>query len=770
MQPPGSPTEDDGADPGGDDLFAAPAFDPTAPWLAPRGGTEGAESPQTTPAGGAPARPDLLASLNEAQREACTHEDGPLLIVAGPGSGKTRVITHRLAHLVTSGRAAAWEVLAVTFTNKAAREMRERVAGILPDVKATWILTFHALCARILRRDVEALGERTRDFTIYDTRDRNSVLKSTLKELGFDPQRFRPAAAGSWISKRKNEAGEDGTGVRDRGAGMEDEVFARVQRRYEETLRQQNAFDFDDLLLEVLRLFERVPGVRDAYARRFRYVMVDEYQDTNRVQYLLARHLAHHHGNLAVCGDPDQSIYRWRGADLRNILDFEEDFPSTRVVRLERNYRSTATILEAASAVIANNGQRIAKELIPDGGRGDPLVVLECSDENEEAREIALQCATLRSRGRAWSEICVLYRMNFMQRALEEALRRASVPYRVVAGVEFYARREIADLVAWLRLAVNPADDVAFRRAVRSPARGVGDRSLERLGEWAGERGVSLLAAASSEEARATIRGRARAGLEEIAGILEQLVPAVDAGPEVALDLLLGSIDVGRWLAAMDDGLPTEREANVAELRAHAADYGRLHPDAGLRGFLEEVALVSDADGLDDEDGGVRLMTMHAAKGLEFPFVFVAGVEDELVPHARALEEDPDEGEEEERRLFYVALTRARERVFLTHAVVRNFFGADRWQRASRFLDEIPPGLVEGGEAAAAAAPEEEPYEPDADGCGLAIGDRVEHEHFGTGRVERLSGKGVNARAVVDFTHHGSKELLLVYAKLRPCE
>ena len=754
----------------GEDLFSgAPAGD-EAWWPA---AFEAAPAPRKGDLPGRLSAEELLAGLNPEQRAACVQRDGPLLILAGPGSGKTRVITHRLAHLVLGGWAAPHEILAITFTNKAAREMRERVERLLPGVGGAWIATFHALCARILRRDVEALRAAggpayTRDFSIFDTADRNGLIKRIVKELGFDAQRFRPAAIGAWISERKNKAAREHSGVvPDHKAGMEEEVYARVLLRYEESMRAQNALDFDDLLLVVLELFEREPLVRDAYARRFRYVMVDEYQDTNRVQYLLARHLASRHGNLAVCGDPDQSIYAWRGADIRNILDFEADYPSACTVRLERNYRSTATILEAASGLIAHNRRRHDKSLVAEGGRGEPLVVLECSDENDEAREVALQCAGLRARGRRLSEIAVLYRMNFMQRALETALRLAKVPYQVVAGLEFYARREIKDLLAYLRLVVNPADDVAFARVVNSPGRGVGDASLARLAQAAQERRVPLLAAAGEGEALMSIRGRARKGLAQFAALIGRLAPAAEADAEVAIDLLLEEIDVPAWLGGMDDEPSgTDRQANLSELRAHAAAYSAQNPGRGLRGFLEEIALVSEADGLEEGQDGVRLMTLHACKGLEFPFVFICGLEEELLPHARSLDpEDEDAGLEEERRLLYVGITRAKERVFLTHASLRSFFGADRWQLPSRFLDELPAHLIEGGTA---AAPDESLDEVELDpSSGLAVGARVEHDHFGPGRVERLSGTGVNARAVVAFAHHGSKELLLCYAKLR---
>ena len=712
---------------------------------------------------------ELLGGLNDPQREAVTHPEGPLLILAGPGSGKTRVITSRIAWLVTQQGVRPDEILAITFTNKAAAEMRERVHRLLPELSGAWISTFHSMCARILRRDIEHLVPFTRDFSIHDTTERNALIKQVVKDLGYDPKRFRPAVLGGWISNEKNRAAEPGeTLVVDDGSGMEDEVFSKVKAAYAERLEAQNALDFDDLLLKTLELFDRHPGVRDSYARRFRYVLVDEYQDTNRVQYLLTAHLASGHGNLSVCGDPDQSIYGWRGADIRNILDFEEDFGSPLVVRLEQNYRSTKTILAAASAVIANNTRRKAKDLWTDGDEGDRLVCLECGDENEEAREIAAQVRSLNARGSAWGQCAIFYRVNFMQRALESALRLSAVPYQVVGGLEFYSRREIRDLVAYLRLLVNPRDDQAFARVVNAPLRGVGQTTLDRLLQWSRDRRVPLRDALRSEEAIGLVRGRAKKGLAEFAGILEELEGFKDGPAGAALDAVLESIGRERWLAEMDDGEGSEvRDANVEELRAHAHEYDRLNPAGKLPGFLQDVALVSDTDAYDGAEDAVKLMTLHSAKGLEFDHVFIAGCEEEILPHARAVEEDPEMGIEEERRLFYVGLTRARRSLTLTRAVTRLFFGDTRWARPSSFLEELPPELVEGLESET----EEDAlgaYEPEPQaGTTYAVGQRVNHEHFGRGRIERLTGSGVNARADVRFDTHGNKQLLLTYANLQ---
>jgi len=731
-------------------------------------------------AGGGPGDPNVaasLATLNEPQRDAVTHGVGPLLILAGPGSGKTRVITTRIAHLVTEQHVDPHDILAITFTNKAAREMRERCERILPDTSGWWISTFHSMCARILRRDVEVLGGYTRDFSIYDTSDRNALLKRLIKDKGLDLKRFRPAMVGGWISTMKNAPSEDETPW----AGDEEyegEEFHELRRAYEAAMLAANALDFDDLLLVVLELFERHPGVRDTYSHRFRHVLVDEYQDTNRVQYRLVQHLASVHGNLVACGDPDQSIYAWRGADVRNILDFEDDFgrpqadgAAIKVVKLEQNYRSSGNILKAADAVIANNSARKEKGLWTEREDGEQICVLECSDENDEAREIADQIRSLHARGQAYSKCAIFYRANFMQRALESALRFSKIPYQVVGGVEFYARREIKDLLSFVRLLVNPADNIAFRRVVNVPGRGVGEKSIASLTEFADSRGLPLLAAARDPEALQHIRGRAKAGIANFVQLIERLEPLAEAPAALALESTLEEMDSERWLAEMDDAGPgTDREANVDELLNHAAEFDRLHPDAKLRGFLLDVALVSDIDSLEDDADKAVLMTLHAAKGLEFPAVFIAGVEEELLPHSRSLSEaeDPEVGLEEERRLFYVGMTRAEDRLTITHAQTRRFFGEDRWTRPSRFLEEIPSELLEGGgsdpgrdEAEVLGA-----YEQSDSGAALAIGDRVEHAHFGRGVIEGLVGAGVNARAVVNFVHHGPKQLLLQYAKL----
>ena len=727
----------------------------------------------------------ILESLNEPQREAVTHGDGPMLILAGAGSGKTRVITSRIAWLVLTGRASPHEVLAITFTNKAAREMKERVARRMP-VQGMWISTFHAMCARILRRDVERLGPWTRDFTIYDTHDRNLLLKTIVRDLGYDVQRFRPAILGNRISEEKTgvweSAASDSIASVDRAASrsdgsLESEVFVQVRDRYDQAMRANNALDFDDLLVRTLEVFEGHAGVRDSYANRFRHVLVDEYQDTNRIQYLLTRHLAGWHRNLAVCGDPDQSIYGWRGADLRNILDFEQDYgegQAVRVVKLERNYRSTDVILKAAQGLIRHNLSRKEKDLFTDRRSTDKVVVLECGDENDEANEIAAQIHGLRARGVTPDGIAVFYRVNFMQRALERSLRLAGIPYQVVGGVEFYQRREIRDLVSYLHLLVNPRDDVSCRRVINVPARGIGDKSVATLAEWAAGRGVPLLEAAHSPEARAAIRGRARSSLAAFAGLMDRLADFAARPAAEALRAVLEETQYGIWLAVSGDQEGLDREENVDELLTHAESYDAASPEGLLPGFLQDVALVSDVDGMqEDGDARVTLMTLHSSKGLEFPVVFVCGLEEELLPHVYALQDaveggDMEAGVEEERRLLYVGMTRAMDRLFLTHARTRLHFGESSWRVPSRFLAELPPEQVEreadedDGDDAVLGV-----YEAPEDAVDLRVGDRVAHDHFGYGVLERMQGAGINARVTVHFASVGSKVLLVQYANLK---
>jgi DNA helicase-2/ATP-dependent DNA helicase PcrA len=729
------------------------------------------EASAAEPGPSLPAESVLLEGLNDEQRRAVVHGDGPLLILAGAGTGKTRVITRRIAWLVATARAAPHEILAITFTNKAAGEMRARCAAFFP-VKGLWIGTFHAMGARLLRREIEALGSWTRDFSIHDTYEKNQVLKEIVRELGYDVQRFRPAAIGAWISAEKNRRLEPGPDAAHGPGGIEGEVYGLVRARYDQSLRETNALDFDDLLLKVLEIFEAHPGVRDQYAWRFRHVLVDEYQDTNHVQYRLARHFAARHGNVTVCGDPDQSIYRWRGADLGNILDFERDFGGKGpvvVVKLERNYRSTECILKAAQGLIRHNVARKEKDLWTDRASAARVRVLECADENDEAGAIAARVRAALASGRGPDRIAIFYRVNFMQRALELALRLAGVPYQIVGGVEFYQRREVRDLIAYARLLVNPRDDAACARVLNVPARGIGARSVEELVRWAREHDRPLSAAAAAAEARALLKGRARAGLAEFAGLLVELAPRAQGPAAAALEAVIAATDYHVHLGEDGGADVRSRRENVDELVAGAAQYDRENPGAGLRGYLSEVALVSDVDGFEAGTARVTLMTLHSSKGLEFPVVFIAGLEEGMLPHVLALEDDPVGGLEEERRLLYVGMTRAMDELTLTHARWRLHFGAASPQVRSRFLAEIPEEWMETPEP---AQPADEPrFVPDEDAAegeiALAPGARVQHDHFGYGVVEGVQGRGGSARLVVQFVSAGRRVLLAQYAKLR---
>ncbi|TAJ15967.1 MAG: ATP-dependent DNA helicase PcrA [Planctomycetota bacterium] len=756
-------------------------------WLDARAAREPAERPAELPADledepageRAGARADWLVDLNPAQREAVVHGDGPLLILAGAGSGKTRVITTRIAWLVRERGVHPGAILAITFTNKAAREMRERVERLVP-IAGMWIGTFHAMGARLLRREIEALGGPwTRDFTIWDTHDRTTLLKQLVKDAGFDPTHFKPSQVGAWISAWKNAGGER-AGAQALAAGpnygQDQEVFDAVRKLYVDALARNGALDFDDLLLKPLELFDAQPGLADLYAERFQHVLVDEYQDTNAIQYQLVRVLSARHRNLAVCGDPDQSIYAWRGADIRNILDFERDFArdgdAVHVVKLEQNYRSTQRILDTAHGLIQHNRARKDKRLWTERGQGELVRVHECGDENDEADTIAASIAAAREEGRRLDEIAVLYRANFMQRALERGLALAGLPYQVLGGLEFYERREVRDLIAWLQLLCNESDDLACQRALGVPARGIGDKSLQDLKAFAAERRIPLARAAASPEARALLRGRAKAGLEQFTSALEALravrtLPAADA-----MQAVIAGIGYAAHVASMDDLDQASREENVQELIAHASAFDRDHAGGGLLGFLQDVALVNDVDGLEDGGGSVKLLTLHAAKGLEFREVWIAGLEEELLPHARAIAAG-DEGIEEERRLLYVGITRAMAQLHLCWARFRGIYGNTLPRRPSPFLAELPADSVDGAhepEGARVVLDEEHAWDGEWDeprGAALRPGDEVEHDHFGRGRVEDVQGSGSTAKARVWFARHGMKHLALQHARLR---
>jgi len=715
----------------------------------------------------------LLEGLNPQQREAVLASEGAVLILAGAGSGKTRVITHRIAHLVLDQGVPSERILAVTFTNKAAGQMKARTEALLPGhAVKSWISTFHSLCVRILRREAVAAG-LPRDFVIYDDEDQLQAVREALRALDMPEKVNPPRRLLARISAAKN-AGRDPEQEND----SESEAavkLARVAERYRQTLEAAHALDFDDLLLRTVALLESNEAVRESYRQRFQYVLVDEYQDTNRAQYELVRHLSGPHGNITVVGDEDQSIYSWRGADIRNILDFEADFPGARVLRLEENYRSRPAILDAASGLVAHNEKRKGKTLRAVKTAGDPVRLHQAGDEFQEAAWVVSRISGRRDGGRA----AVLYRMNSQSRLFEEALMRAGVPYEVWGGVGFYERREVKDVLAYLRLIANPRDPMALRRVVNVPPRGIGDRTVQELERVARERGTSTWEAVAVVEGEALLPARATQPLRRFREMVEALRAEA---PSLGLkDLLTRVLEVTGYAAALaqeDSHESQDRLENLAELLSAAADYQAREDSPSLAGFLDRVSLLSDVDKAKD-DAPVVLMTLHSAKGLEFDAIFLVGLEEGLVPHARSLARG--DALEEERRLCYVGMTRARERLHLTWAQSRSVFGQRRLSEPSRFLLEIPRDQVE--ETAdgrrpviAASAPRrrfgtDRSFTPAPAPSPEALkelrpGARVRHPLFGVGTVLRSEATGEDLKVTVSFPGVGAKRLVARYAGL----
>jgi DNA helicase-2/ATP-dependent DNA helicase PcrA len=717
---------------------------------------------------------DLLAGLNPPQRAAVTADDGPLLIFAGAGSGKTRVLTNRIAWLIQQGRAEPGEILAVTFTNKAAREMRSRVESLVNlSAGAIWMGTFHAIGVRILRRDGSADGI-DRHFVIYDEADRLAVIKRVMTELRLDEKRYPPSSMVALISRAKDEviSGEDQL----KAAGTHnEELAAQIRLRYDAFLHQNNALDFDDLLMRTVWLFNRHPEVLEKYEKRFKYIMVDEYQDTNRAQYLMVRHLASKHRNLAVVGDDDQSIYGFRGADVRNILSFEHDYPDAKIVKLEQNYRSTQMILDAAYHVIKANPNRAEKRLWTDRPGGPKVVVAQTYDEQEEAQAVAREAMRLVAEGdNRLGDIAVLYRTNAQSRALEEVLLRRGVPYRLIGGLRFYERREVKDVMAYLRLIANPQDTLSFSRIINVPRRKLGEKSLAQLGYWADAHGMSAWDALIRLD-EMDLTPSAKAALGEFRDLIVELRAASQERRLVeVIDLLLMRSAYERYIKDTgSDG--DERWANVLELRGLASEYDGLPSGEGLQAFLEETALMSDVDTLDERTQGMTLITLHMVKGLEFPVVFMLGMEEGLFPHSRSL--DSPSGLEEERRLAYVGMTRAKDRLYLFHAFRRHLWGSANLNLPSRFLADIPRELVDGPagipsgipepgmaparviEAARPAAVVElvQRYKP---------GDQVEHRSWGRGAVLKSTMTRTDEEVIVKFDKVGMKILAVSLAPI----
>jgi DNA helicase-2/ATP-dependent DNA helicase PcrA len=736
----------------------------------------------------------LVAHLNPPQKEAVLHGEGPLLILAGAGSGKTRVIVHRIAHLIRERGVPPWQILAVTFTNKAAGEMRQRVERLVGQAELPAISTFHSACVRILRRHIQQLGYAP-NFAIYDDKDSEKLLKEIAAELRLDDKRFPVRLLSSAIDDLKNagilpEQVEGGDPLR--------QTVARVYGAYQERLQRCNALDFGDLLLLTARLFRQVPEVLRHYQERWRWILVDEYQDTNPVQYELVRLLAGERRNLCVVGDDDQSIYRWRGADIRNILDFEQDFPGVRVVKLEQNYRSSRTILTAAGRVVARNRGRKAKALWTENPEGERIVYRRLEDDREEARYVCREVERHVRRGGSVADVAVFYRTNAQSRVLEDALVADAIPYRMVGGVRFYERLEIKDILAYLKVLDNPADEVALKRIVNTPARGIGLATVDRIAELARQQGLMLYDALQLAATGGVLASGPRGKVAAFAALMERFRSLAGSAP--LADLAAGLIretGYGQKLEEERTDEARERLENLQELLNALAEFESTSAEKGLSAFLEQVALVSDLERNDEGREAATLMTLHAAKGLEFPVVFIVGLEERVFPHVRALD-DPEQMEEE-RRLCYVGMTRARERLTVTNARRRRIFGQEQYNLPSRFIDDIPrellameeepavagwgPGSGERYEPASAGhnlaavfaagmtdggyldnevqvIPDEEPAE------GLWIGMKVRHGSFGVGTVRKMEGEGDGQKVIVWFNSVGPKKLLVRFAGL----
>jgi DNA helicase-2/ATP-dependent DNA helicase PcrA len=702
-----------------------------------------------------------LADLNPVQREAVLHTEGPLLVVAGAGSGKTRVLTHRVGHLVSAGGAEPSEILAITFTNKAAAEMRSRVENMLGDVaRRIWLMTFHSACGRILRREAPRLGYKT-NFTIYDQADQVRLVKACLDELERDPKRFVPRGIHNQISSAKNQLIGPGE-YRSRVQSFYDQTVADAYELYQQRLFASNAVDFDDMLMLTVDVLERFPEALTKWQKAFRYVLVDEYQDTNRAQYRLLQLVAGKHRNLCVVGDPDQSIYAFRGADIRNILEFERDFPDARTIALEQNYRSTNRILRAANGVIAHNRERKEKQLFSELGEGEPVEVLEVEDEHAEARFVAARIAALVEEGFNGSEIAVFYRTNAQSRVLEDVLVRQDIPYQVIGGPRFYERAEVKDLIAYLQVIDNPFDGVSLQRIANRPRRGIGDASLARLQTYANAQGLSLWEALEFPEEAGLGTAQARA-----VNALRTLLQSLQAG---ALELPVAELvervlERSGYIEALEAERTIEaagRVENLQELVGVAQEYQTTASEPSLSNFLQEISLYADQDALREQQSLVTLMTIHNAKGLEFRAAFMIGMEEGIFPHSRSIEEG---SLEEERRLAYVGMTRAQERLTLTHASARSLYGSRSYNLPSRFLDELPDPEVERERLRPASWSNygsRTTVAPRTDVPQLSIGDNVRHSTFGEGVVTRLEPGIVS----VHFADGSERQLALEYAPL----
>ncbi len=718
---------------------------------------------------------DVLAELNPAQREAVEIIDGPLLIVAGPGSGKTRVITHRIAYLIKVCGINPHRIMAVTFTNKAAREMAERLEKLLGQTAGTLTLgTFHAICARILRQEGKIIGLDSR-FVIYDEEDQLSLIKQSLQELDLDPKQYVPRAIQSAIKYAKSRLLTPSDYAQQTSNYFEG-IVHRVYERYQQSLIRSHGVDFDDLLMRTVQLFNDHPNILSKYQSRYRHILVDEFQDTNITQYMLIKQLAGKHRNVCVVGDPDQSIYSWRFADLRNILSFEKDYPDARVVFLEQNYRSTKTILDVASSIISINSRRKPKRLWTENEAGVPISVIEAYNEDEEAQFVISEIERLVEQDLVSPGGCaIMYRVNAQSRALEETFMRYGVPYKLVGGTRFYQRREIKDIIAYLRLIQNPSDSISLSRIINVPGRGIGQRTLAELSGWAKNQDMPLYEALKlvADKKGPALTPRASYALKSFFDLIDELVTrSQELSLTGLLDSVLEQTGYKEHILSEEDG--EERWENIQELYTVARDYNDLTPTEALAAFLEKASLYSDTDELNEKGEATTLITLHQAKGLEFPVVFIVGMEEGLLPHRRSLD-DPDELEEE-RRLCYVGVTRAQQRVYLLHAYRRSLFGNSSATQRSRFLQDIPPqfvtrkGLGEEQEKDEDFTPVTALYSRStprpSNSLRLEIGDHVHHKIFGDGVVINCSPNKDDQEITVAFEGAGVKRLLLSLAPL----
>jgi DNA helicase II / ATP-dependent DNA helicase PcrA len=711
-----------------------------------------------------------ISQLNPEQKKAVEYIGGPILIFAGAGSGKTRVLTHKIAYLIENIGLPPQHILAVTFTNKAAKEMRERIGNLLPHIPSNLIKmgTFHSLCARILRKEIYRLGY-TAGFTIYDQQDARTLIKKIIKDLNYDKQQFNPNSINGFISKQKNNlilAHE----FQSNAIGFWEEKVAIIYTEYQNQLKKNNAVDFDDLILLTIEIFQTFPEILKQYQDEHQYILVDEYQDTNAPQFTFIKLLAENNNEICVVGDDDQSIYGWRGADVQNILDFENIFESSKIYKLEQNYRSTQVILDAAHAVVNNNKNRATKKLWTENKGGSLISLNEYSDERDEAKKIINNIQNQFKDGRTFNELVILYRTNAQSRAIEDELRKQGIPYKIIGGVKFYDRKEIKDLIAYLRLIVNPRDDLSFERIVNFPPRGLGKTTIDKLKDQAKIQNLSLLELINSQYSAGAKQTNSLLAFSELINALKK--SSSNNSPLEVIKLLTEKIRLENFYHNQNSDEAEDRWNNVEELVSTLAEYSELNPKSLLSDFLEEVSLLTDIDRWNDENSAVTLMTLHTAKGLEFPVVFICGLEEGLFPLASALEEENEL--EEERRLFYVGLTRAMEKVFLTHTQTRRRFGGTpTYMRPSRFLNEIPHHLIEQIKVKSYSKNIQsthfnfQPSPPIRTSQNdLRIGSKVNHKLFGQGIIQNIEGSGDEAKLTIRFTGNQIKKLIRKYANL----